>query len=295
MKHLLAILLLASTAFGQSVKLPDKVLIPKPGLVYIKAETFDADDIRWWTHTDGIQVFPPDLVPVKLGTFFGFCLQEGVYKVSCIPAKAIGGKAVIGQISTVEVTVGAPVPPIPVTVTVPTVLMQTGTQAVASLKAVGLVGVIVGNAADVVSAQAPVAGTVVPGGSTVTVTTTPPKPPEPPSPIPADGFRVLIVYETGDAGKIPYEQQLIIYDQGVRDYLDSHCVKGADGKTPERRIWDKDVKGIEAESKLWQDAFKRPRASVPWILISTGKTGFEGPLPADAEDTLTLLKKYGGA
>jgi hypothetical protein len=66
---------------------------------------------------------------------------------------------------------------------------------------------------------------------------------------------------------------------------------GADGKTREWRIWDKDVDPSQ-ESAVWQAAMKRPRASVPWLLVSNGKTGYEGPLPGTADDLLALLKKY---
>jgi len=121
----------------------------------------------------------------------------------------------------------------------------------------------------------------------------PPPPPGPLPPIPVDGFRVLIVYETAELSKLPKEQLPILYGPAVRDYMTSKAAVGADGKTKEWRIWDKDVTTAN-ESKLWQDAMARPRTAVPWVIISNGKTGFEGPLPANEADMLTLLKKFGG-
>lgn len=120
---------------------------------------------------------------------------------------------------------------------------------------------------------------------------TPPAPPPNPAPIPVDGFRSLIVYESADLSKLPAGQLAALYSQQVRDYLTSKCTMGPDGKTKEWRTLDKDV---VADSKLWQDAMARPRKSLPWIVLSDGKTGFEGPLPATEADLMTLLKKYGG-
>lgn len=121
-----------------------------------------------------------------------------------------------------------------------------------------------------------------------------PKPkPVDPAPIPGDGLRVLIVYESADLAKYPSAQNAILTALPIREYLNAKCPKGPDGKTTEFRIWDKDVDGY-SDSPLWGDALKRPRASTPWIVISNGKTGFEGPLPATVADTLALLKKYGG-
>lgn len=120
-----------------------------------------------------------------------------------------------------------------------------------------------------------------------------PVPPPSPAPIPVDGFRALIVYDTTSLGKLPKEQETILYAKAIRDYLNAKCVVGADGKTKEWRIWPSTVNAA-AESKLWQDALARPRASVPWILISTGKAGYEGPLPATVDATMTILQKFGG-
>lgn len=126
---------------------------------------------------------------------------------------------------------------------------------------------------------------------------TPPKPPEPPTPppspapIPEKGFRVLIVTESPEVSALPASQQLILTAGPVWEYLNTHAVQGPVNK--EWRIWPKNV-NTTGERKLWQDAMARPRTSYPWILISNGETGFEGPLPSTVAETLTLLKKYGG-
>lgn len=132
----------------------------------------------------------------------------------------------------------------------------------------------------------------------------PPKPPDPkpppdpgpmpqPAPIAGDGLRVLIVYESGDLAHLPPARLAIIYDAGVRAYLNQKCPAGPDGKTKEWRIYDRDV-DLSGESKTWQDAMRRPRTSVPWLVVSDGKSGWEGPLPENAEKTLEILKRFGG-
>jgi len=120
-------------------------------------------------------------------------------------------------------------------------------------------------------------------------TPTPPTPtPSDNAPIPVAGLRVLIVHETMDTN-LTKEQQVAIYGKTLRDYLRSKCVKVDD--VPEARIWDKDVDTTNA-SKLWQDVMKRERKSLPWIVVSNGKTGFEGPLPKDTEEIMNLIKKF---
>ena len=126
----------------------------------------------------------------------------------------------------------------------------------------------------------------------------PPKPPDPkpdpvdPSaPIPAPGLRVLIVYESADLAKYTPAQNGILFSAKAREYLNAACVVGPDNKTREYRIWDKDT-ATDGESKLWQDAMKRDRKSVPWVIVSNGKTGYEGPLPANTDEFLTLVKRF---
>lgn len=119
-----------------------------------------------------------------------------------------------------------------------------------------------------------------------------PKPVPPgPAPIALDGFRVLFIYESED--KLTSSQRVILTSSTIRNYLKSKCVKGMDAMTPEYRFFDKDS-NVSRESPHWQQAFNRPRASLPWLVISNGKNGFEGPLPQTVDETLAKLKLYGG-
>lgn len=112
-----------------------------------------------------------------------------------------------------------------------------------------------------------------------------------PPPIAADGFRVLIVEEAQDRSKLPPSQLAIFTSKEVTDYLDSKCVK-VNG-TPEYRIYDKDT-SFTNESDIWKNAMRLERKSLPWIIVSNGRSGYSGPLPATASETLDLLRKYGG-
>ena len=124
-----------------------------------------------------------------------------------------------------------------------------------------------------------------------------PTPPPDPTPTPKDlpiageGFRVLITYESSDLSTYPESQKQIWNGQEVRQYLSSKCVTVAN--TPEWRALDKDT-DMKLASKIWQDAMARTKQSIPWIQISNGKEGFEGPLPKTVAETMTLLRKYGG-
>lgn len=103
---------------------------------------------------------------------------------------------------------------------------------------------------------------------------------------------MLIVYETADLGK---DKRLsdTIYSSEIRNWLSDNCVVGSDGKTREWRMFDKDI-SLAGAAQHWVDAMKRKRDAVPWILISNGKTGYEGNLPHGAEATMALLKKWKG-
>jgi len=122
------------------------------------------------------------------------------------------------------------------------------------------------------------------------VPVTVPDPIKPP-PIPLPGLRVLIIHET-EAG--PPGVNLIISGEKVRNYM---AEKGAKGGF---LALDKDLTAeqlIAAGQEQWVvEAFKRPRTSLPWVIISNGVTGFEGPLPTTnaPTDALNLIKKLGG-
>lgn len=111
------------------------------------------------------------------------------------------------------------------------------------------------------------------------------------APIPVGGYRALFVFDSSNLAKLPAGQLEIFTSGPIREYLKATCVKGVDGKTPERRFFDQ-ATDVSKEPQLWQDAMKLPRASVPWLIVSNGKTGYSGPLPANVDATLTLLKKY---
>lgn len=132
--------------------------------------------------------------------------------------------------------------------------------------------------------------------------TPPPPPPGPtpdptptptPDPIVGEGLNVLFVYEKDDLAKLPSAQLAALYSAEVTDYLNAKCAKGSDGKTPEWRKWDQN-QDVSKAPAAWKAALARPRKSLPWVSISTTRATFEGPLPATVEDTLALLRKYGG-
>ena len=113
------------------------------------------------------------------------------------------------------------------------------------------------------------------------------------APVAVKGFRFLIVEETEDRAKLTEPQRQILFSPDIRSYAAGHCAKGPDGKTPEFRIFDKDA-DLSHESDVWRQFMAVKREATPWLVVSNGSSGFSGPLPATAADTLAILKKYGG-
>jgi hypothetical protein len=72
----------------------------------------------------------------------------------------------------------------------------------------------------------------------------------------------------------------------VRKYLDITCVK--DGW----RIIDADTEFTGGDDVIWVEAMRLPRDGGPWLICSTGKRGYSGPLPDDIDSVIDLLSTY---
>lgn len=126
-----------------------------------------------------------------------------------------------------------------------------------------------------------------------------PKPPEPgPTPTPdvkppidAPGFRVLMIFDAAQKAKLTESQKDVLEGREVYDFLVKNCAVDADNKQGAFRVWPSTV-NTAGTSKPWADAMKRERKSLPWIVISNSRTGYEGPLPNTSSEALELLKKY---
>lgn len=112
-----------------------------------------------------------------------------------------------------------------------------------------------------------------------------PKPdpePKPPDPKPPGKLMVLVVEETDSRGSLPASQIAVFGAKEIRDFMKS---------AGELRILDEDQSVSTAEPWI-QQAWKEPRQTLPWVVMSNGTTGYSGPLPATVEDMMTLLRRY---
>lgn len=121
-----------------------------------------------------------------------------------------------------------------------------------------------------------------------------PPPPDPkpvdPAPIPLPGFRVLIVY---DPATLTDSQKTIVYGKKFRDYLQAKCVVGADGKTKDFWIIQAGL-DVSAAPKWIGDAIQRHPGQRSFMVVSDGKTGYDGVLPTSVDEALPVLQKIGG-
>ena len=106
------------------------------------------------------------------------------------------------------------------------------------------------------------------------------------APITDLGNRCLIVYESADVAKMTAKQQVIITGSRLRKYLDITCVK--DGW----RIIDANTEFTGGDDVIWVEAMRLPRDGGPWLICSTGKRGYSGPLPDDIDSVIDLLSTY---
>ncbi len=123
-----------------------------------------------------------------------------------------------------------------------------------------------------------------------------PEPPEPPvPPTPTKGLRVLILYETADASKMPAAQQQILFNQAMRTWLSAKC--DADNQTASGKAWriadrDQDFSGL---SPAWQKMMAAGKSlTMPAVVIAgaDGTAAYVGPLPATIAEAQALVSKY---
>lgn len=111
------------------------------------------------------------------------------------------------------------------------------------------------------------------------------------APIKAPGFRILIVEESNERNKLPASQVAIFTSAAVTEYANQKCVKVSG--VPEFRVFDQHTP-LTSESETWKEAMAVARTSLPWLICSDGRRGFSGPLPKTVDETLEILKRYGG-
>lgn len=110
---------------------------------------------------------------------------------------------------------------------------------------------------------------------------TPVDPPTPVTPLPSEKLRVLFTYN--NAKTLPKEARAV-----VESVLVHNAITKNGG---EWRCWSvKDDPGEEAE--WWKKAMARDRKQPEWVIISSPKGFFEGPLPATYQDMIALVSKY---
>ena len=117
--------------------------------------------------------------------------------------------------------------------------------------------------------------------------------PTPPEDVPT-GFRVILVYESSD--KYPPETNNILFSTKITEYLTKACVQGPN-RIPEWRKWDKDVQLTSNESPtikaLWEQS-KPKFGTLPQLIIAVNGKAQVVELPPTEQETLDLLKKFGG-
>ena len=122
----------------------------------------------------------------------------------------------------------------------------------------------------------------------------------PDTPFPnVDGLHVLAVHDVLKDASLPQGQLEAILSLSaagaVNDFLQSHAAHEKSGDLAVR-VFDVD-QNVDNELAEWKQQFSspaQPRTSLPWLTVSNGRTGYDGPFPKDANALITLLKKYGG-
>lgn len=105
-----------------------------------------------------------------------------------------------------------------------------------------------------------------------------------PPPVPGEGFHLLIVEETEQRASLTPDQFRMIFGADTRKLIrDSGC---------QFRIWDQHVNAVGEPVQWFRDALTVPRESIPWLIISNGKSGYSGPLPEKLEEFEAIVRRY---
>lgn len=104
------------------------------------------------------------------------------------------------------------------------------------------------------------------------------------------GLQAVVIYETNPDVQLPAEQAAILSSPIVRGWLNDNCARDRDG-SPMWRFLDKDSEFADATNPI-ANALKRPRESIPWLIVTNDGKGFEGPLPGNVDDMMVRLRKY---
>jgi hypothetical protein len=136
----------------------------------------------------------------------------------------------------------------------------------------------------------------------------PPPGPNPPTPTPqaASSLRVLFLYDPTTLIDMPPDRQAILASPELRAYLDRHCPMESGcaagvcpltaGKTPSYRFLPTHA-DVSRLSPVWQQTYRATAAkAAPWVLATNtaGQTVIDQAWPASVDETLNLLKTFGG-
>jgi hypothetical protein len=107
------------------------------------------------------------------------------------------------------------------------------------------------------------------------------------APIKVDRLSVLIVSETANRGSLPSAQLTAMLSVKVTKYVES--VGG------QIRRLDPDA-DISKEEQWVKDAYHvLGQNPLPWVVVASARGGDSVPMPANLDEFMALIEKYGGA
>jgi hypothetical protein len=144
-----------------------------------------------------------------------------------------------------------------------------------------------------------------PGPSPIPAPSPTPAPTPPPTPQ-ASNLRVLFLYDPSTLVDLPPGKQAILASPELRSYLDKHCPLEGDcgtgrcslsaNKTPSYRFLPIHA-DVSRLSPVWQQTYRAAAGKAsPWVLATdeAGQAVIDRSWPATVDETLLLLKRFGG-